>query len=126
MDYSHVCAKKWGGEVFTFGSCCSKFSFGNFVQYMLLSAFCLMVLEILLFYILSVKQKKLKQKNKTEGEREESLSSQPSTTIQSFINSDSTSCTATLRIFLFLGMGRSQTSVNPKQNGATSFSVCSC
>ena len=39
MDYSHVCAKKWEGEVFTFGSCCSKFSFGNFVQYMLFSAF---------------------------------------------------------------------------------------
>ena len=49
-----VFAKKWEGEVLIFGSCCSKFSFSHFVQYMLFSAFPPMVLEMLLFYVLSV------------------------------------------------------------------------
>ena len=77
-----------------------------------------------------LKKKEKKKKKEREGEREESLSSQPSTTIQSFINSDSLSEVQVAQLhrvfFLFLGTGRSQTSLNPKQNGATSFSVCSC
>ena len=84
-----------------------------------------MVLEMLLFCVLSVKKER-----ERERERGESLSSQPSTTTQSIINSDSLNEVQVMQLhhvfFWFLGSGRPQTSVNPKQNGATSFSVCSC